>query len=174
MSPRRILFVIAPERFRDEELAVPRATLVAAGCATEVASTRTGEARGMLGARENVSLSLAMVDAADYDLLAIAGGAGAPAHLWDSERLLALVRAMHAAGKTVAAICLAPPVLARAGILSGVRATTFPDARALVELKRGGATYVDEPVVQAGTIVTGSGPDAAAAFGASLAKLLGA
>jgi protease I len=102
----------------------------------------------------------------------IAGGAGAPQHLWDDEPLRALVRAMHSAGKPIGAICLAPPVLARAGVLAGKRASTFPDPRALIELKRGGATSVDEPVVSDGTIVTGNGPAAAAAFAAALVHLV--
>lgn len=168
----RVLFVIAPERFRDEELAVPRAALIAAGCECSVASTRTGEARGMLGARELVTLSLAQADARDFDAVVVVGGAGSPLHLWDSEPLRSLVGAAHASSKIVAAICLSPPVLARAGLLAGRRATTFPDARAIIELKRGGATYVADPVVQDGTILTGSGPEAAVAFGAALAQLL--
>ena len=106
------------------------------------------------------------------DALAVAGGAGAPSHLWDSEALRSIVKSLHAAGKPVGAICLSPPVLARAGILAGRRATAFPADRALLELKRGGATYVEEAVVLDGTIVTASGPEAAAAFGQTLAGLL--
>jgi protease I len=169
----RILFVIAPERYRDEELAVPRAALIAAGHDVTVASTRAGEARGMLGAREIVTHTVAGETAASFDAIAILGGSGAPEHLWSSEPLRALVRAMHAAGKPVAAICLAPPVLARAGILMDRRATTFPSARAILELKRGGATFVEEPVVQDGSIITGIGPEAAAEFGATLTHFLG-
>jgi protease I len=80
---------------------------------------------------------------------------------------------VYGAGRPVAAICLSPPVLARAGVLAGKRATTFPAERAIVELKRGGATYVEEPVVQDGIIVTANGPEAATAFGEALASLPG-
>jgi protease I len=170
---RRILYVIAPERFRDEELAVPRSALEAAGHTVRVASTRGGEATGMLGARVVPDLTIAQVLAVDVDALVIAGGSGAPAHLWDAETLTALIRQLATSGKPLAAICLAPPVLARAGALSGVRATTYPTDRAIAELKRGGATYVKEPVVRDGTIITASGPEAAQAFGAALVQLLG-
>ncbi len=171
---RKVLYVIAPERFRDEELAEPKALLEAAGHAVTVASTRPGVASGMLGARVTVNASVAQQRAGDFDLVVLAGGAGAPQHLWDHAPLLALVKAMHAEGKPVAAICLSPPVLARAGLLAGRRATTFPAERALVELKRGGATYLEGPVVTDGTIVTASGPEAAPAFGAALVHLLDA
>ncbi len=133
-----------------------------------VASTRPGTAEGMLGARIAVDCTVRQAEAAQYDGLAIAGGAGAPAHLWDSAPLQALVRAFHAAGKPVAAICLSGAVLARAGVLQGRRATVYPVPRAILELKRGGATYVGDPVVVDGPVVTASDPDAAAAFGAAL------
>ena len=170
--PRRLLFVIAPERFRDEELAGPRRAVEQAGHQVTIASTRPGAASGMLGAKVTVDLIVTAARAEDFAALMIVGGAGAPPHLWDHEPLRLLATAVHAAGTPVAAICLSPPVLARAGLLAGRRATTFPDPRALLELKRGGATYVDEAVVRDGTIVTGSGPAAAAAFGAALLQLV--
>jgi protease I len=170
---RRVLYVIAPEGFRDEELAEPQRVLAAAGHRIEVVSTRPGVARGMLGARVTVGRTLAQVDPAGVDLVVVAGGAGAPVHLWDHDPLRALVSAVHRAGRPVAAICLAPAVLARAGLLAGRRATTFPVPRAILELRPGGAAYVAEAVVRDGTGVTASGPEAAAAFGAAVAALVG-
>ena len=173
MPGRRAILVIAPERFRDEELAEPRAALERAGHAVTVVSTRTGTASGMLGARERITASVAEVRAEDCDLLAIVGGAGSPDHLWDHEPLRRLVAAVSAAGKPVGAICLSPPVLARAGVLAGKRATTYPAERAIAELKRGGAQYVREPVVEDGIVITASGPEAAEAFGQALTTRLG-
>jgi len=160
--------VIAPERFRDEELLEPKLALERSGVAVTVASTRPGVATGMLGARVPIDCTVRRADAALFDGLAIAGGAGAPVHLWESEPLWSLVRAFHAAGKPVAAICLAGAVLARAGILQGRRATVYPAARARLELKRAGAAFVEQPVVVDGSIITASGPEAAVAFGAAL------
>lgn len=171
---RTVLYVIAPERFRDEELLEPRRLLEAAGHRVVVASTKRGAVVGMRGARVVAATSVREVVAGDYDALVIAGGEGAPLHLWESEAARHLARETYARGRPVAAICLASPVLARAGLLGGKRATCYPDARAIIELKRGGASYVDEPVVVEGTIVTASGPEAAPAFGAALVQLLGA
>ena len=173
MPGLRAVLVVAPERFRDEELSEPRAALERAGHTVVIASTKTGTASGMLGAKERVGTSIADLRAEDLDLLAVIGGAGSPDHLWDHEPLKRLVVAVHAAGKPVGAICLSPPVLARAGILSGKRATTYPAERAIVELKRGGAEYVRQPVVADGMVVTASGPEAAAAFGLALITRLG-
>jgi len=168
----QVLLVVAPERFRDEELLEPRRALEARGIRVAVASTRGGIARGMLGARVAVDGTVREADAGAYRGLLVVGGAGAPAHLWDSEPLRALARVVHDAGHPVGAICLAPPVLARAGLLAGRRATTFPAPRAILELKRAGATYVEEAVVLDGSVVTARGPEAAAAFAQTFAGLL--
>jgi protease I len=163
-----VLYVIAPERFRDEELIEPRRLLEQRGVAVTVASTHPGTATGMLGARVAVGCTVRRADAAEYDALAIAGGAGSPTHLWDDAPLQALVRAFCGAGKPVGAICLSGAVLARAGVIGGRRATVYPLARAILELKRAGANYQADPVVVDGNIVTASGPEAAAAFGTAL------
>ncbi len=126
----------------------------------------------MLGAKVEVSSTVQQAGADAYDALAIAGGAGSPTHLWDNAAVLALVKSFERAGKPVAAICLSGAVLARAGVLQGRRATVYPADRAILELKRGGATYVAEPVVVDGRIVTADGPEAAAAFGAALLSQL--
>ena len=160
--------MIAPERFRDEELLEPRRALEERGVAVTVASTRPGTAAGMLGAEVAIDCTVREVEPSQYDAVAVAGGAGSPAHLWDSAPLLALVRAFHATGKPVAAICLSGAVLARAGVLQGRRATVYPAPRAILELKRAGATYVGDAVVVDGTIITASGPEAAVLFGAAL------
>jgi len=170
--PPNVVFVIAPERFRDEELLVPKRILEQHGATVTVASTRGGIATGMGGAEVGVDCTVHQAAPRSCDALAVAGGAGAPAHLWDSEPLRALARAVYAANRPVGAICLSSPVLARANLLAGKRATTFPSDRAIAELKRGGATFVEEAVVLDGTIVTASGPEAAAAFGETLARLL--
>lgn len=164
----KVLFIIAPERFRDEELLEPKRALEQRGVEVTVASTRSGTAVGMLGARVVVDCTVQQADAAHYDALAIAGGAGSPTHLWGSAPVLSLVQEFHRAGKPVAAICLSGAVLARAGVIEGKRATVYPTERAILELKRGGATYVEEPAVVDGQIITASGPEAAAAFGAAL------
>lgn len=165
----KILFVIAPSNFRDEELAVPRRILVDKGYKAVIASTDTAEARGMLGAKVKPDLPLPLVKSADYSALIIVGGSGATV-LWEDTVLIRLVKEFAESEKVVGAICLAPVVLARAGILSGVDATCFESARS--ELEKGGAKYVAKDVVISGKIITAPGPQAAEAFGNALAKLL--
>jgi protease I len=82
----------------------------------------------------------------------------------DDGALRRIVAAASASGKVVAAICVAPAVLARAGALRNRRATCYRDARIIGVLKRDGAEYADETVVTSGAVVTANGPEAARDF----------
>jgi 4-methyl-5(b-hydroxyethyl)-thiazole monophosphate biosynthesis len=73
-----------------------------------------------------------------------------------------------AAGKQIAAICAAPAVLARHGLLTGKKATVYDG----MEKELAEAEYVKENVVQDGKIVTSRGPGAAMSFAFALAEIL--
>src|SRR5512146_1381797 len=105
LSGKRVLFVIAPDQFRDEELLEPKRVLEAAGARTAIASTKTGVAAGMLGAKVMPQLLVRDAKPADYDAVVVVGGMGSPKHLWNHLPLLALVQDRAKAGKVVGAIC---------------------------------------------------------------------
>jgi protease I len=172
LEGRRVLMIIAPADFRDEELLEPRAVFEAEGAGVEVASTTTSVARGMLGAEVKPDLAIAAVDPHRYAAIAVVGGSGAPTYLWDNHALHAVLRIARGEGTPIGAICLSPAVLARAGLLRGVRATVYGDPRAKHELERGGALYVGESVVTDQGIVTAAGPRDARAFARALVRLV--
>lgn len=159
-----LLFAIAPERFRDEELDIPKRMFEEAGIGIDIASTAPGTCTGMLGASLEASLAFGDVNPDNYAGIVIVGGTGSEDHLWGSEELQRLTRLFFEQGKVVAAICLAPVVLARAGILSGRQATVYPSPAAVQELEQGGANFVEIPVVADMQIVTANGPEAATGF----------
>jgi protease I len=70
--------------------------------------------------------------------------------------------------KVLAAICLGPGALARSGVLAGAEATCYPDPAVVAEVEGRGARYVEAPVVAAGNIITGSGPESAREFAAAI------
>ncbi len=168
----KVLIVIAPEKFRDEEYSVPAAALQKAGIGFDIASKRRGVCPGMLGAKVSASLSFEEVDPKSYDGILIVGGSGAQLHLWDDELLVEMVKYFHASAKVVGAICLAPVVLARAGILRGKKATFFNSPVSFREMKAGGAVPVDKPVVSDSRIITANGPAAAAEFAETFIRTL--
>jgi protease I len=89
-----------------------------------------------------------------------------------SSDLKALVKQAYDGKKVVAAICIAPMILARAGVLRKRCATCYAESSVVSELKRGGARYFVKTVVIDGTMVTASGPSASAEFGRAVLGLL--
>jgi putative intracellular protease/amidase len=93
-------------------------------------------------------------DLPDPDVLVFPGGIGTRALLGD-ERLLTWVRGAHASSQWTTSVCTGSLVLAAAGVLDGVDATTnWMEYELLREL---GACPVPERVVERGKIVTGAG-----------------
>ncbi len=163
LSGASILMVIAPKDFRDEELLDVREALEGAGASVKVASTTIAECKGMYGAKVSPDLLLADADAADYDAVVFVGGTGAEA-LFDEAQAVVLAKSADQADKVVGAICIAPVILANAGVLEGRMATVWPGGRERKALEEGGAIYTGDEVTQDTNIVTGDGPRAADAF----------
>jgi len=172
LEGKKILMVIAQQDFRDEELFEPKAVFESAGASVFVAAPRNETATGMLGGKVQPDFAISDVNTSEFDAVVVVGGSGSPKYLWDDTQLRNLVKDAYADGKVVAAICLSPVVLARAGILKGRKATVFPSNDAVAELKKGGAIYKDESVVIAGRIVTGRDPASAEAFANAIVSLL--
>ena len=165
-----VLMVIAPEVFRDEEYAAPKAVLEAAGARVTTASLRAGTCHGKLGMTAEATLAVNDAHAADYDAVVFVGGGGAQV-FFDDPAAHALASDTASGRQVLGAICIAPSILARAGMLEGVHATAFPSQRE--DLIAHGAMWSDGPVEVDGRIVTANGPDAAHDFGLALAELLG-
>jgi protease I len=106
----------------------------------------------------------------EFDAIVFVGGAGASV-FFDDLDAHRLAKTMHAQGKVVAAICVAPSILARAGLLSRKNATAFASQRD--DLVAHGAVWTGANVQVDGSIVTANGPAAAQDFGLAIADLLG-
>ncbi|MHC4805772.1 MAG: DJ-1/PfpI family protein, partial [Planctomycetota bacterium] len=97
------------------------------------------------------------------------GGPGATEY-FKNPVALNIAREAAGKGKILAAICIAPTVLANAGVLTGVRATAFLSERR--RLLQAGAVYTGVPVERDRFIITGSGPAASFQFGRVIADAL--
>ena len=62
----------------------------------------------------------------DFDMVALPGGLPGSDHLAADERIGEILRKMNDSGKFVGAVCAAPKVLVRRGILDGKSATAYP------------------------------------------------
>lgn len=169
LSGKKVLMVIAPENFRDEELFFPKEILENAGVVVTIASKNVLVAKGMLGATINVDKDLSEIKIDDYDAVVFVGGIGADIYFSDPTAL-SLVKSAFEVNKVVGAICIAPSILANSGILMNKKATAFPSEAE--NLKNKGAEYTGEHVTVDGKIVTAKGPEAAREFGEAIKKLL--
>ncbi len=91
------------------------------------------------------------VDPTDYVGLFVSGGR-APEYLRYDEDLLRITRHFFEAEKPVASVCHGIEILTAADCIRGRRVTTV--AKCALDATQGGATYVDEPVVVDGSLVT--------------------
>lgn len=104
------------------------------------------------------------IDFAEVDGVVLPGGLAGTERLLADDRVEALLRQFHAAGKLTAAICAAPTVLAKAGLLTGKRAICYPG----LEEKLEGALVTCEEVVRDGSVITSRGMGTSVPFGLAL------
>ena len=170
--------VLAAKGVERVELEEPRKALEAAGATTQLLSVADGVEDGAVQAVDGdihpsttfpVDALVGEVSADDFDGLLLPGGAVNPDTLRQDDDALAFVRAFMTAGKPVAAICHAPWTLLEAGTLEGRTLTSYPSIRG--DLRRGGATVVDQEVCVDGNLVTSRDPDDIPAFCAAAVEL---
>ena len=167
---KSVIFIVAQNNFRDEELLVPQRVLESRKIRTAVAARTREKAIGKLGAEVRPEYTLADIKANDFDGIVFVGGPGAMSYFED-DGAWGLARSFAAAKKIVGAICIAPTILANAGLLMGRKVTAFYSEEET--LKRRGAEFTGMSVEVDGNFITASGPEAAQEFGEKIAWELG-
>ena len=158
---KKVVMIVAQGDFRDEELLEPKAILERNGIEVKIASTSLSSARGMLGAEVKPDMLVSDINIRDFAALIFIGGIGASQY-WNDPLAHRLIQEAIGSDRLVAAICIAPVTLAKAGVLRGKRATVWSSEAA--QLESAGADYTGRPVERDGNIITASGPTAAREF----------
>jgi protease I len=161
--------IIAPERFRDEELFITKEKLEKAGHTTVSASIAKGICRGSRGGFATATIALPEIQIQNYDAVVFVGGRGSKIYYANSDALR-IAKEMYERGKVTTAICLAPVILANAGVLKGKKATVAGTEAKTIESK--GAIYTGPGVMVDGNIVTGNAPKSSRLFGQKIGELL--
>jgi protease I len=165
----KVLMIIAPRDFRDEELFHTKEELEAAGNDVIIASTTTNIATGMLGGTIIPEITIDEVIVDDYDAIVFIGGIGSSIY-FNNKKAHDIAREAYIKEKIIGAICIAPSTLANAGLLREKKATCYPSEGG--NLKSKGAVYTGRPVEKDGKIITADGPSSARTFGRMIAGLL--
>lgn len=113
----------------------------------------------VLGAHNIVVKADELFDDIDFsgaEMLILPGG---PSHLDQHAGLCELLKVHNEANKLIAAICAAPSVLGKLGILKGKQATCYPGFENAL-----GESYIGGLVVESKNIITAKGPGLTADF----------
>lgn len=169
-------YMLMAEGFEEVEAVATADVLKRGGIEVQLLKVTKSEFRGVNGAhgiRVGCDASLADTEAADYfdgDALILPGGQPGTRNLAADEKVHELIEEYYGSGKVIAAICAAPTVFGKYGILDGKKATCFPGC----ESGLGNARFVGGPAVTDGNIITGKSMGCAIDFGlAIVGRLLG-
>lgn len=124
------------------------------------------EVTGSHGITVHADKKFAETDFSEYDGVILPGGMPGTKNLAADGRVLALLRDFHAQGKLTAAICAAPTVLAKAGLLEGKTAVCYPG----MEGELTGANTGSAAVAEDGTIITSRGAGTAIDFALAIVR----
>lgn len=154
--------IIAMDHFEEVELVEPRDRLTDSGAQVRVYSADTGTIRAKQGDTQPgnevpVDATMKELKLDDFDALVVPGGTVNADHLRMDRDAQRILREALEAGKPTAVICHGPWLLVNAGMAEGKRLTSFPSLEA--DLRNAGATWVDEPVVVDGQLITSRKPD---------------
>lgn len=131
--------------------------------------TVTGSHGIPVGADVSAEEALAMLEAGNTpEMVILPGGMPGAATLDASSVVDTFLDAAKAADAYIAAICAAPMILGKRGLLKGKNATCFPGFEEYLE----GAAYMDVHAVTDGTYITGRAMGAATEFALALVKAL--
>ena len=165
LSGKRVAALVT-NGFEQVELVEPRKALEQEGATVEIVSPESGQVRGWNHTEwgDSVSVDRTVADARSnqYDALLLPGGVMNPDHLRTNPKAVEFVKDFATSGKPIAVICHGPWTLVEAGVVRGLRMTSWPSLR--TDLINAGADWADEEVIVDRGIVSSRKPDDLPAF----------
>ncbi len=138
-----------------------------------VSIEETPEVVGATGQKLVADSLITEINPQDAEWIIIPGGMPGAPNLHANAQVNQIIKDQWLRGGKVAGICAGPAVvLAPTGILKGMKATCYPGLGK--EIEAGGGSYVEQPVVVDGRLITSEGPGTTLQFaGAILAATEG-
>jgi len=167
-SGKKVAMVIA-KNFEDVEAIDPKNFLEGVGAEVTTIGIETGPVDGKKGGTLEAEVTFADVSPDQFDMLVIPGG-GAPENLRIHPPAVEFTRRFVESGKPVGSICHGPQLLISAKVLDGRTVTAVN--KIADDVINAGATYVDEPLVVDGNLITSRVPADLPQFNEALARAL--
>lgn len=123
---------------------------------------------GFFNVQVKVDIAFSQINKEEVDMLVLPGGLRGMQNLEGHEDLKELLLDFYKKGKWIAAICASPKIFGGLGIVKGRKATCYPGFEKYLTA----ATFVDEPVVVDGNVITSRGPGTSAEFALKILEVL--
>ena len=162
---KTVLVVIAPG-FEEIETITVIDILRRAGARVTLAATVPGVLDGSRGIKVEPDELLDNIDEKEFDVICLPGGQPGTDNLKKDLRIEKILKKMQKQDKFIAAICAAPMVLEKAGILKGKSITCHPSIKSSFE------SYLKDRVVVDEKIITSQSPGTAMEFSLKLVEIL--
>ena len=156
---KRAVIITGPG-YEDPEVIVPLLYLPAEGITVDVATVAKEPDVAVVGKhgypmKPTVKIGDLKVD--NYDAVLLPGGYEAPDRVRQNQQAVLFIQEMFKAGKIISSVCHGPWILCTADILKGKKATCYPGMKD--DLIHAGATYITDPVVIDGNLITSDRPE---------------
>jgi len=118
------------------------------------------------GIRVMVDKTLHQIKPEEYNAIILSGGDPGYMNLGKSSKIVQILKDFNRQDKLICAICGAPSILAKEGLLDDKKATIYPGNEKLLSYPRGNRVVVD------GNIITSQGPGTAMEFALKIVEKL--
>lgn len=167
-----MIYLFLAEGFEEVEALTPIDMLRRAGC--KVTTVAVGNALSVVGSHGIEVKADALIDdiseddARGSELIVLPGGMPGTTNIDKSEKAHRLINAAYDNGKRLAAICAAPMILGKMGLLEGKNAVCYTGFEEYLK----GATVCTQKAVTDGRITTARGAGAAIEFALELVTVI--
>jgi len=164
-----VLIFLPKKDFNEEEFIIVKKRLIRAGREVFVTSDDYSFCCGSKGMKVKSDTSFYNINVNNFSALILIGGIGSKAY-WENDNIQKIVKKFFYFGRTVAAICSSPIILANAGILHNKKATCYSENK--MELINAGIDYQDKNLVVDGNVVTADSSRSAQQFTDAVLNLI--
>jgi protease I len=164
-----ILIFLPANNFSEEEYQIISRVFDRAGKQLFITSDSNTVCRSDRGLKVKADTNFYNVNEKNFSAIVLIGSKGSKDY-WNNENLHRIIKDFKSSGKIVSAICSAPVILARAGLLSNIPATCWLEDKN--ELIKAGISYMDRSVVIEKNVITADGPRSAVQFAESVLNMM--
>ncbi|MFT4412279.1 type 1 glutamine amidotransferase domain-containing protein [Fredinandcohnia humi] len=155
LASKKIIQLVSND-FEDLELWYPVLRLREEGATVHIVGKEAGvKYIGKYGVPIESEYAFTDINPSEYDAILVPGG-WSPDLLRRFDEVLHMIRVMNEQQKPIGQICHAGWVLISAKILTGIKVTSTPGIKD--DMENAGATWLDEPVVVDGNIISSRRP----------------